>query len=184
MLEYDLARAISSVHGGKAEENCRDDQPGNWRRLWREFSSSPEATLDVFRTARKRLRDGGGSINMASEIPEGTTTLIVLAPLSILPTKRSSPLISILLGGGNVMVFVDPNFFYARALAQGPPQMPGNASTGWACLPRQTFLSSLTHWGVKYDANRVLADLGFGSEIIRRGNFSPTFLTLNRGALG
>jgi len=39
-------------------------------------------------------------------------------------------------------------------------------------------------WGVKYDANRVLADLDFGSEIIRRGNFSPTFLTLDRKSLG
>jgi len=39
-------------------------------------------------------------------------------------------------------------------------------------------------WGVSYDPNRVLADLDFGSEIIRRGNFSPTFLTLDRKALG
>lgn len=81
------------------------------------------------------------------------------------------------------MVLVDPNFFYSRALAQGQPQMPGMPPQGGPS-PTSDLPKLFDAWGVEYDANRVLADLDFGSEIIRRGNFSPTFLTLNRNALG
>jgi ABC-type uncharacterized transport system involved in gliding motility auxiliary subunit len=118
----------------------------------------------------------------STEIPEGTTTLIVLHPFDITDEAQFA-IDQYLLAGGNVMVLVDPNFFYSRALAQGQPQMPGMPPQGGPS-PTSDLPKLFDAWGVEYDANRVLADLDFGSEIIRRGNFSPTFLTLNRNALG
>ena len=82
-----------------------------------------------------------------------------------------------------MIAFVDPNFFYARAMAQGESQIPGMPPQGGPG-PSSDLDKLFKAWGVKYDMNRVLADLDFGSEIIRRGNFSPTFLTLDRKALG
>src|SRR5690606_38642461 len=111
------------------------------------------------------------------------STLIVVHPYDITDEGQFA-IDQYLLQGGNVIAFVDPNFFYARALApQGQPQMPGMPPQGGPA-PSSDLDKLFKAWGVKYDANRVLADLDFGSEIIRRGNFSPTFLTLDRNALG
>jgi ABC-type uncharacterized transport system involved in gliding motility auxiliary subunit len=118
----------------------------------------------------------------STEIPEGTTTLIVVHPFDITDEGQFA-IDQYLLKGGNVIAFVDPNFFYARAMAQGQPQIPGMPPQGGPG-PSSDLDKLFKAWGVKYDMNRVLADLDFGSEIIRRGNFSPTFLTLTRASLG
>src|SRR5690606_30253885 len=59
-----------------------------------------------------------------AEIPEGTTTLIVVHPFDITDEGQFA-IDQYLLKGGNVIAFVDPNFFYARAMAGGQPQFPG-----------------------------------------------------------
>ena len=118
----------------------------------------------------------------SSDIPPGTSTLIIIHPYDITEDAMFA-IDQYLLGGGNVIAMIDPNFFYARALAQGQPQMPGMPPQGGP-PPSSNLQTLLKSWGVKFDPNQVLADLNFGSEIIRRGNFSPTFLTLTPDALG
>ncbi|MCG8598816.1 MAG: Gldg family protein [Verrucomicrobiales bacterium] len=181
MLEYDLARAISSVHGGKAKKIAVMTGMEVGGGFSGNFQAPPKQAWMFYEQLGKDY-EVEVIPSTSTEIPEGTTTLIVLHPFDITDEAQFA-VDQYLLGGGNVMVFVDPNFFYARALAQGQPQMPGMPPQGGPA-PTSDLPKLFDAWGVKYDANRVLADLDFGSEIIRRGNFSPTFLTLNRNALG
>jgi len=181
MLEYELARAISNVHGGKEKKVVvMTDLPvaggfgGN-------FQAPPQQPWMFY---EQLSQDYQTEVIPASSnrIPEDTSTLIVLHPYDITDEAQFA-VDQYLLGGGNVLVFVDPNFFYSRAMASGQPQMPGMPPQGGP-PPTSDLEKLFPAWGVKFDSARVLADLDFGSEIIRRGNFSPTFLTLDRKALG
>ncbi|MEM9284011.1 MAG: GldG family protein [Verrucomicrobiota bacterium] len=181
VLEYDLARAISNVHDGKDKKvvimtglSISGGFSGNFQ--------APPQTAWMFYEQLSQDYEIEFTPSTTTEIPEGTSTLIILHPHDIDKAGQFA-VDQYLLGGGNVIALVDPNFFYARALAQAPAQMPGMPPQGGP--PPTSDLDTLFQaWGVTYEPNRVLADLDFGSEIIRRGNFSPTFLTLNRDSLG
>ena len=180
-LEYDLIRAISNVHGGKNKKigimtslSVSGGFSGNFQ--------APPQTAWMFYEQLSRDYEVEFLPVSAKEVAEDITTLIVLHPHDI-SVEGQFAIDQYLLKGGNVLAFVDPNFFYARALAQGQPQMPGMPPQGGP-NPTSNLAELFRAWGVNYDSTRVLADLDFGSEIIRRGNFSPTFLTLDRSALG
>ena len=180
-LEYELARAISAVHGGKAKKivvmtsmQVGGGFSGNFQ--------APPTQPWMFYEALSKDYEVETIPTTSTEIPEGTSTLIVLHPYDITDEGQFA-IDQYLLQGGNVIAFVDPNFFYSRALAQGQPQMPGMPPQGGP-PPTSDLPKLLSSWGVKYNPTQVLADLDFGSEIIRRGNFSPTFLTLDQKALG
>lgn len=181
MLEYDLARAISSVHGGKDKKITVMTSMSVGGGFGGNFQAPPQQAW-MFYEQLGRDYEIETIPSTSAEIPEDTATLIIVHPHDITDEAQFA-VDQYLLKGGNVMVLVDPNFFYSRALAQGQPQMPGMPPQGGP--PPTSDLNKLfSVWGVKYDPNRVLADLDFGSEIIRRGNFAPTFLTLDRSALG
>lgn len=181
MLEYDLARAISSVHGGKTKKIVVMSGMPLAGGFGGNFQAPPQQPWMFYELLGKDYQ-----VELipttSTEIPEGTTTLIVVHPFDITDEGQFA-IDQYLLKGGNVIAFVDPNFFYARAMAQGQPQIPGMPPQGGPG-PSSDLDKLFKAWGVKYDMNRVLADLDFGSEIIRRGNFSPTFLTLTRESLG
>ena len=181
MLEYDLARAISNVHGGKDKKIVVMTGMSVGGGFSGNFQAPPQQPWMFFEQL-SRDYEVETIPSSSSSIPDGTATLIVLHPYDI-TGEAEFAIDQYLLKGGNVIAFLDPNFFYARALAQGQPQMPGMPPQGGPA-PTSNLPTLLSHWGVKYDPNQVLADLDFGSEIIRRGNFSPTFLTLDRKALG
>lgn len=181
MLEYDLARAISSVHGGKKKRIAVMTGMPVAGGFGGNFQAPPQQPW-MFYELLGRDYELETIPPTATEIPEGTTTLVVVHPFDIADEGQFA-IDQYLLKGGNVIAFVDPNFFYARAMAGGQPQMPGMPPQGGPG-PSSDLDKLFKAWGVKYDMNRVLADLDFGSEIIRRGNFSPTFLTLDRKALG
>jgi ABC-type uncharacterized transport system involved in gliding motility auxiliary subunit len=181
MLEYDLARAISSVHGGKDKKITVMTSMSVGGGFGGNFQAPPQQAW-MFYEQLGRDYEIETIPGTSTEIPEDTATLIIVHPYDITDEAQFA-VDQYLLKGGNVMVLVDPNFFYSRALAQGQSQMPGMPPQGGP--PPTSDLNKLfSAWGVKYDPNRVLADLDFGSEIIRRGNFAPTFLTLDRKALG
>lgn len=181
MLEYDLARAISSVHGGKTKKIVVMSGMPLAGGFGGNFQAPPQQPWMFYELLGKDYQ-----VELipttSTEIPEGTTTLIVVHPFDITDEGQFA-IDQYLLKGGNVIAFVDPNFFYARAMAQGQPQIPGMPPQGGPG-PSSDLDKLFKAWGVTYDMNRVLADLDFGSEIIRRGNFSPTFLTLTRASLG
>lgn len=180
-LEYDLARGISSVHGGKDKKIVVMTSLPVAGGFGGNFQAPPKQPWMFYELLGKdyELETIPGS---SAEIPPGTSTLIVVHPYDI-TEEAMFAIDQYLLGGGNVIAMLDPNFFYAKALAQGQPQMPGMPPQGGP-PPSSTMQTLLKAWGVKFDSNQVLADLNFGSEIIRRGNFSPTFLTLTPDALG
>ncbi|MBP6603412.1 MAG: Gldg family protein [Verrucomicrobiales bacterium] len=180
-LEYDLARAVSSVHGGKTKKIAVMSSLPIGGGFGGNFQAPPQQPWMFYELLGKDY-EVEVIPPTATEIPAGTSTLIVVHPFDITDEGQFA-IDQYVLQGGNVMVFVDPNFFYARALAQGQPQMPGMPPQGGP-EPSSTLDKLFKAWGVNFDENRVLADLDFGSEIVRRGNFSPTFLTLNRSALG
>lgn len=181
LLEYDLSRAISTVHGGKAKKIVMMTSMPVSGGFGGNFQAPPQQPWMLY---EQLVRDYEVEVipTSATEIPEDTTTLIVIHPYDITDDGQFA-IDQYLLKGGNILAFVDPNFFYARAMAQQQPQMPGMPPQGGPA-PTSDLDKLFQSWGVAYDANRVLADLSFGSEIIRRGNFSPTFLTLERQALG
>ncbi len=181
MLEYDLARAISSVHGGKTKKIVVMSGMPLAGGFGGNFQAPPQQPWMFYELLGKDY-EVEVIPTTSTEIPEGTTTLIVVHPFDITDEGQFA-IDQYLLKGGNVIAFVDPNFFYARAMAQGQPQIPGMPPQGGPG-PSSDLDKLFKAWGVKYDMNRVLADLDFGSEIIRRGNFSPTFLTLTRASLG
>ncbi|MDF1860093.1 MAG: GldG family protein [Verrucomicrobiales bacterium] len=181
MLEYDLARAISSVHGGKDKKITVMTSMSVGGGFGGNFQAPPQQAW-MFYEQLGRDYEIETIPSTSAEIPEDTATLIIVHPHDITDEAQFA-VDQYLLKGGNVMVLVDPNFFYSRALAQGQPQMPGMPPQGGPA-PTSDLNKLFSAWGVKYDPNRVLADLDFGSEIIRRGNFAPTFLTLDRNALG
>ncbi len=180
-LEYDLARAISGVQGGTKKKVVVMTSLPVGGGFSGNFQAPPQQPWMFYEQLGKDY-----SIETiaptVTEIPADTATLIVLHPFDITDEGQYA-IDQYLLKGGNVIAFVDPNFFYARALAQGESQVPGMPPQGGPS-PSSDLDKLFKTWGVTYDANRVLADLDFGSEIIRRGNFSPTFLTLTRAALG
>jgi len=180
VLEYDLSRAISNVHGGKdkAIRVMTGMQVGGGMGM--NFQAPPTQPW-MFYEQLSRDYEVEVIPSTSAEVPADTAALIVLHPFDITDEGQYA-IDQYLLGGGNVIVFLDPNFFYARALGQSNPQMPGMPPQGGPA-PTSNLDKLLGKWGVKYDANRVLADLDYGSEIIRRGNFSPTFLTLGREAV-
>ncbi len=181
-LEYDLARAVSSVHDGKNKKIVVMSGMAIGGGFGGNFQAPPQQPWMFYELLGKDY-EVEVIPSTSTEIPAGTSTLIVVHPYDITDEGQFA-IDQYLLQGGNVIAFVDPNFFYARALApQGQPQMPGMPPQGGPA-PSSDLDKLFKAWGVKYDANRVLADLDFGSEIIRRGNFSPTFLTLDRNALG
>ncbi len=180
-LEYDLARAISSVHGGKKKKIAVMTSMPVGGGFGGNFQAPPQQPW-MFYELLSRDYEVETIPPTTTEIPEGTTTLIVVHPFD-LADEGQFAIDQYLLKGGNVIAFVDPNFFYAQAMAGGQPQFPGMPPQGGPG-PSSDLDKLFKAWGVKYDMNRVLADLDSATEILQRGNYSPTFLTLDRKALG
>lgn len=180
-LEYDIARSISSVQSGTKKKIVVMTSLPVSGGFAGNFQAPPQPAWMFYELLGKDYEMETITPD-ATEIPADAATLIVVHPYDITDEAQFA-IDQYLLKGGNVVAFVDPNFFYARALAQGESQIPGMPPQGGPG-PTSNLDKLFKAWGVDYDANRVLADLDFGSEIIRRGNFSPTFLTLTRKALG
>ena len=179
-LEYDLARAISSVHGGKAKTVRVMTSLSVGGGMGMNFQAPPQQPWVFYQQT-------GQDYNVetipptAKEIPADTSVLVVLHPFDVTDEGQFA-IDQFLLGGGNVIVLVDPNFFYSRSLG-GRPQMPGMPPQGGP-PPTSDLEKLFGAWGVKFDELQVLADMSFGTNnILRAGNFVPTFLTLNEEAL-
>jgi len=180
-LEYKLARAISSVHGGKAKTvRVMTGMPIGGG-MGMNFQAPPKPEWVFYQQTGQEYKIE--TIPSTSKtIPADTSCLIVLHPYDINDDGQFA-IDQFVLGGGSVIAMVDPNFFYARSMGGGGGgQIPGMPPQEGP--PPTSDLDKLFKaWGVTYDSTQVVADVQFGSEIIRPGNFSPTFLTLNDQAV-
>ncbi len=179
-LEYELSQMISSVHSTEKKlitvmtsMEVAGGFSGN-------FQAPPKQPWFFLQQLQENYQVETIPAT-ATEIPEDTSALLVVHPYDITPEAQFA-IDQYLLAGGDLLVMVDPNFFYSRALGGGQPQMPGMPPQ--STVPPTSDLDTLfSAWGVKYDANQVLADVSYATEILQRGNFSPTFLTLNAEAV-
>lgn len=180
LMEYDLSRAIARVHDGAGSivRIMTTMQVGGG------FSGNPMMGGGGATPAWFFVEDLRRDFTVeflpatAEEIPADTETLVVLHPYDV--TEQTQFAIDqYLLKGGKVVVAVDPSFFYARAMGAGGNPM--QAAQGPA--PSSNLAKLFEAWGVKYDDTKVVADLKYGTEIIRPGYFVPTFLTLNQDAM-
>lgn len=179
LLEYDLSRAIARVHDGAGStvRIMTSMQVGGG------FSGNPMmggGPSQPWFFVEDLRRDFTVEFlpATAEEIPADTETLIVLHPFDV--TEQAQFAIDqYLLKGGKVVVAVDPSFFYARAMGGGGNPMQPTPGP----MPNSNLNKLFEAWGVKYDDTKVVADLKYGTEIIRQGYFVPTFLTLNQSAM-
>ncbi len=178
-LEYDLSRAIANVHGGSGKTvRVMTSMPVGGG-MGANFQAPPTPAWFFYDQLSKDYTVETIEPS-ATEIPEDTDVLFILHPFDVSEATEFA-IDQYLLNGGNVIAMVDPNFFYAEMMGQ-PAQVPGMPAQGGP-PPASNLENLFKAWGVKYDSTEVLADLSFGSELMRRGNFVPTFLTLDSKAI-
>lgn len=177
-LEYKLISAISKVSGGSEKiVRVMTSLPVSGG-MGANFQPSPKWAFYGLTEQKFKTETLPPTVK---EIPEDTACLLVIHPHDITDQGQFA-IDQFLLKGGNVIVMVDPNFFYSRSLGGGQPAMPGMPPQQGP-PPTSDLKTLFSAWGVKYDQSQVLADVKYGSEILRPGNFSATFLTLNEGSM-
>ena len=179
-LEYDLIRAISLVHGGEKKKIRVMTSLPVAGGMGANFQAPPKPQWVFFEQTSKEY-DVETIPPSTKKIPGDTATLIVVHPYDI-GDEGQFAIDQFLLGGGNVVVLVDPDFYFSRALAGGQPQMPGMPPQQGP-PPTSNLDKLFPAWGVKFETAQVLADRSYASEILRPGNVSPIFLTLNESAI-
>ena len=112
-------------------------------------------------------------------IPDDTDVLVVMHPYDLLEDAQFS-IDQYLLGGGRVLVTVDPMFFAARYMSSGGgnPMMPQQPS---GPAPTSDLNQLFAAWGVKFDSSLVLADMASQTRIAT--GYAPTVLSVSENAM-
>lgn len=112
------------------------------------------------------------------KIDKDITVLLVIHPADITETAEFA-IDQYLLGGGNVVAFVDPQSLLAQAMSSQQNPMtgqPGNMING------SSDLSNLFKaWGINYKKDMVLADMNYRGQL--QGRVMPTALQLPAKAI-
>lgn len=114
----------------------------------------------------------------ADKIDTDVTVLIVVHPADITDTAQFA-IDQYLLGGGNVVAFVDPQSLLAQAMSSQPNPMsgqPGNVINTSSDL-QHLFKA----WGISYRKDMVLADMNYRGML--QGRLMPTALQLPKQAI-
>ncbi len=107
------------------------------------------------------------------KIDSDITVLLVVHPADISKTAEFA-IDQYLLGGGNVVAFVDPQSLLAQAMSSQPNPMtgqPGNMINTSSDLP-----NLFKAWGISYQKDMVLADMNYKGNL--QGRLMPTALQL------
>jgi ABC-type uncharacterized transport system involved in gliding motility auxiliary subunit len=170
LLEYDLVRAIARVANPERPKiGLMAGLPVMGERFnpYTRQSSEPW----VLATELKREFDVKEVPLTAKEIDKDINVLLLIHPKDIQPEQEYA-LDQFVLRGGKLIAFVDPYAYFDQT-----PTMPGMPP-----MPSSSSLPTLFKaWGIDFDANKVIADLVFGSGGGAR--YTPTVLSLNRTAL-
>ena len=177
-FEYDVSRAIAKViKSKKTIIGVMSAMPiGGVPSMPFQQQRGPEAWAVVQQLkADYEVRD----LPMTTaKIDSDITVLLVVHPADISKSAEFA-IDQYLLGGGNVIAFVDPQSLLAQAMSTQPNQMtgqPGNMINTSSDLP-----SLFKAWGISYQKDMVVADMNF------RGAFQnrpiPTALQLPHKAI-
>ncbi len=180
LLEYDLSRAIAQVHDAekaKVVVMTSLKVAGGMPAGGMMGQQRPEEPW-FFYTDMLKDYDVETIPTSSKEIPEGTDVLIVVHPYDITDTGQFA-IDQYLLGGGKVMILVDPQFFASRFLSPPPnPQMPRPGGPA----PSSNVEKLFSAWGIEFNANEVLLDMKYQTQI-RGGEYAPTILSFSEEAL-
>lgn len=172
-LEYEVARAIAKVTKsnptviGVMSAMQIGGQP--MMMMQRQRGGEAWAVVQQLR-ADYEVRD----IPMGTDkIDNDITVLIIVHPADITETAEFA-IDQYLLGGGNVIAFVDPQSLLAQAMSSQPNPMtgqPGNMING------SSDLSNLfKSWGINYKKDLIVADMNYRGML--QGRLIPTALQI------
>ena len=112
------------------------------------------------------------------KIDKDITVLIVIHPADITETAEFA-IDQYLLGGGNVVAFVDPQSLLAQAMSSQQNPMTGQPGT---MINGSSDLSNLFKaWGINYKKDMILADMNYRGQL--QGRMMPTALQLPAKAI-
>ncbi|MBN8419653.1 MAG: Gldg family protein [Verrucomicrobia bacterium] len=172
-FEYDVSRAIAKViKPSKTVIGLMSAMPiGGVPSMPFQQQRGPEAWAII-----QQLRSDYEvrEVPMTSDkIDSDITVLLVVHPADITKTAEFA-IDQYLLGGGNVIAFVDPQSLLAQAMSSQPNPMtgqPGNMITPSSDLP-----SLFKAWGISFQKDMVLADMNYRGNL--QGRLMPTALQL------
>lgn len=172
-FEYDVSRAISKViKPTKTVIGLMSAMPiGGVPSMPFQQQRGPEAWAIVQQLrADYEVRE----VPMTTDkIDSDITVLLVVHPADITKTAEFA-IDQYLLGGGNVVAFVDPQSLLAQAMSSQPNPMtgqPGNMINTSSDLP-----NLFKAWGISYQKDMVLADMNYKGNL--QGRLMPTALQL------
>ena len=172
-LEYDVSRAIAKViKPTKTVIGLMSAMPvGGVPSMPFQQQRGPEAWAVVQQLrADYEVRE----VPMTTDkIDSDITVLLVVHPADVTKTAEFA-IDQYLLGGGNVIAFVDPQSLLAQAMSSQPNPMtgqPGNMINTSSDLP-----SLFKAWGISYQKDMVLTDMNYKGNL--QGRLMPTALQL------
>lgn len=172
-FEYDVSRAISKViKPTKTVIGLMSAMPiGGVPSMPFQQQRGPEAWAIIQQLrADYEVRE----VPMTTDkIDSDITVLLVVHPADITKTAEFA-IDQYLLGGGNVVAFVDPQSLLAQAMSSQPNPMtgqPGNMINTSSDLP-----NLFKAWGIGYQKDMVLADMNYKGNL--QGRLMPTALQL------
>ena len=172
-FEYDVSRAIAKViKPSKTVIGLMSAMPiGGVPSMPFQQQRGPEAWAIVQQLrADYEVRE----VPMTTDkIDSDITVLLVVHPADITKTAEFA-IDQYLLGGGNVVAFVDPQSLLAQAMSSQPNPMtgqPGNMINTSSDLP-----NLFKAWGISYQKDMVLADMNYKGNL--QGRLMPTALQL------
>ncbi|WP_395730545.1 Gldg family protein [Prosthecobacter sp.] len=172
-FEYDVSRAIAKViKPTKTVIGLMSAMPiGGVPSMPFQQQRGPEAWAIVQQLrADYEVRE----VPMTTDKIDGDiTVLLVVHPADVTKTAEFA-IDQYLLGGGNVVAFVDPQSLLAQAMSSQPNPMtgqPGNMITTSSDLP-----NLFKAWGISYQKDMVLVDMNYKGNL--QGRLMPTALQL------
>ncbi len=177
-FEYDVSRAIAKViKPTKTIIGLMSAMPiGGTPSMPFQQQRGPEAWAVVQQLkADYEVRDLSMTVD---KIDSDITVLLIVHPADVSKTAEFA-IDQYLLGGGNVIAFVDPQSLLAQAMSSQPNPMtgqPGNMINVSSDLP-ELFKA----WGITYQKDMVLADMNYRGNL--QGRLVPTALQLPNQAI-
>lgn len=172
-FEYDVSRAIAKViKPTKTVIGLMSAMPiGGVPSMPFQQQRGPEAWAIVQQLrADYEVRDLSMTVD---KIDSDITVLLVVHPADITKTAEFA-IDQYLLGGGNVIAFVDPQSLLAQAMSSQPNPMTGQQGN---MINTSSDLSNLFKaWGISYQKDMVLADMNYKGNL--QGRLMPTALQL------
>lgn len=175
LLEYDLARAVTRVVAPeKAVVGVMSALPVNGSKVPPQMQMQGQRGEPAWVLLDELKRDFNvKTVEMtADKIPDDIKVLLVIHPKGITDATQFA-IDQFILRGGKLVAFLDPLAVLDRQAAQG--MMMGQPPSG------SSLDKLLKAWGLSFDTNRVVADLGYMGRT-RQGR-QPALLALNDTAL-